>query len=258
MADNGQRAYRDNSENLHTIGEVKLANKWQLEGPVAAAVPLLEACGNMSKAILAPLSRYLTGPCCDIFCHCTNIDTDHYKQDLTSGISSASRYIKELLNSQGIRRHRVLNVTSTVLELQAEQAWADPTMLGSAAYSAILRLINAEAGSILAKRIIPPQTTPEPKRHRILHETPGPSRERRQAAVHPSPHRHTSARTGSGHFSMHDTPGLSTDRHQASGYQSPHRHSSARSESGNSSRHDSPARHRHRSDPERSSHYKYQ
>ena len=222
MADNGQRAYRDSSDNLHTIGEVKIANKWQLEGPVAAAVPLLEACGNMSKAILAPLPRYLTGPCCDIFRHCTNIDSDQFKQDLTSGISSASRYIKELLNSQGIRRHGVLNVTSTVLELQAEQAWADPTMLSTAAYNGILRSINAEASSILAKCIIPPQTTPEPKRHRILYETPGPSTDHHQADGHQSPRRHSSARTGSGH-----------------------------------SRHDSPARYRHQSDPGRSSHDQY-
>ncbi len=47
----GDRAYCDNSGNLHTVGEVKNADQVQLEGPVAIWIPLFEAAGSLSKEL---------------------------------------------------------------------------------------------------------------------------------------------------------------------------------------------------------------
>ncbi len=122
------------------------------------SLPLLEAASNTAKAILAPLPRFITGPCCSDPAHATNCKNTGFKDGLKRDLVEVANFIREVLNNNGIRRHRVLNVNSLVLDEAPERAWKSYNEPSITAYGNILKHIYNEAGSI-QKKTAPDRTT---------------------------------------------------------------------------------------------------
>ncbi len=81
-----------------------------------------------------------------------------------AGISTITRTIKDTLNSNGVRRHRILNVTSSIMEMPETVAWSAGKATADA-YSVILDTLISEADSVTSKRAIPAMRRPDAKRH---------------------------------------------------------------------------------------------
>ncbi len=168
--------------NHHIRGPVKIAENQQLGRAIMDANPLLEAAGEEAKVILAPLPRYVSGPCCRDPAHCTNISSSSYRDTLKKDLANTARYIRDVINNNGIRRHRVINLTNTLMDVPIEVAWEknplNPTRKG---YKTILDVVLAEAGPILAKKRTRSEMDPEPlERTRNRHQSePSPERSRR-------------------------------------------------------------------------------
>ena len=139
------------------------------------AAPLIAAAGNHGKAILGPLPKYAVKPCCADPAHCTNCGTAAYREKIKKELNNAANTIRESLNNNGIRRHRVLTASNTVLEAPPEVVWgSDPIIPSQKTYKAILSSVLTQAGSILYKK---PINVPATKR---LRSEADPQEERRQ------------------------------------------------------------------------------
>ncbi len=115
-------------------------------------MPLLEAASTMAKAVIAPLLYYIREPCCPNERHATNSGSPAFAGSLPAELAKTTRQLKELLNANGLRRHRVLNVSSTIMAMQLDQAWSDHTTVPTeTALKALLKAINGEAKSIIKK-----------------------------------------------------------------------------------------------------------
>ena len=84
--------YRDSSERiaakgLHIRGAVNIAKSTKIGEAIENSLPLLEAAGNTAKAILGPMPRYVSGPCCADPAHTTNIKKPRYKDGLKRDLS---------------------------------------------------------------------------------------------------------------------------------------------------------------------------
>ena len=81
-----------------------------------------------------------------------------------SGLSNVARALKEILNSNGVRRHRVINGASSIMEIPATVAWT-AGRVSNDAYSVLLDSILAEADTVVAKGTILPPQRPDAKEH---------------------------------------------------------------------------------------------
>ncbi len=150
--------FRDQNNRLpargtHIRGPVKVAEKKEIEEAVEAAAPLITAAGNHGKAILGPLPKYAVKPCCADPAHCTNCGTAAYREKIKKDLNDAANTIRESLGNNGIRRHRVLTASNTVLEAPPEEVWgSDPIIPSKKSYRAILSSVLTQAGSILSKK----------------------------------------------------------------------------------------------------------
>ena len=156
---------------VHIRGAVHIAKSSTIGQGVEEALPLLEAAGGQAKAILAPFPRYITGPCCNDPTHTTNVLLNSYKDGLKKDLGEVAKFIQDVLNNNGIRRHRVLNMATTLLEVPVEVAWADTVTAKPTAYKTILDSIFNDANSILKKSA--PERAVGLKR---THSDSGPSR----------------------------------------------------------------------------------
>ena len=143
---------------------------------------------------------FTAGPCFDNTSHAINASNDSYNSTLCNNLSDTSRNIKELLNSNGVRRHRVLNAASTVLEAPSEVVWVDSNLTNNT-YSAILKSLLDEANSTYSKRPIPPLHKPSAKRHqsepgRYRYEEEPSDSDRARERHHSHPHASSHERTG--------------------------------------------------------------
>ncbi len=148
----------------HIAGAVCYADKHQLTQTAKKSLPLFDSAGENAKLSVAPLPAYTQGPCCANKTHAVNAGSSDFKSSVWSGISNVTRTIKETLNANGVRRHRILNVTSSIMEMPVTVAWADGKATADA-YSIILDSLILESDTVTSKRAIPAMRRPEAKRH---------------------------------------------------------------------------------------------
>ncbi len=162
---------RTATRGTHIRGAVHIAKSSTIWQGVEEALPLLEAAGGQAKAILAPFPWYITRPCCNDPSHTTNVLLKTYKDGLKKDLGEVAKFIRDVLNNNGVRRHRVLNMATTLLEVPVEVAWADAVTAKPSAYKTILDSIYTDANSILKKSA--PERAVGLKR---THSDSGPSR----------------------------------------------------------------------------------
>ncbi len=163
MSQEGQRSTTDSDDKLHVTGAVCYADNKQLDPIVKRCLPVLDSAGENPKIVISPLPAFTEGPCCSNPGHAINAGTPEFKTSIWSGLSGQTRAVKEIMNANGIRRYRCLNLASSIMEMPATIAWTNGKP-STEAYSVLLDSILAEADSVVVKRSIPPPHRPEPKR----------------------------------------------------------------------------------------------
>ncbi len=161
--ENGIRAAETSDGILHVQGEVRIAQRHQVEPYFAEVLPLLEAGGNEPKIILTPLPAFTAGPCCDQYQHVTNAGSNDYVSLLRTRLGQIWRGLKDFTENERLTKTRAVNAAATVIDVPKEVAWQDNT-LTDAAYKAVLDCILAEAESIRGKR--PNLQLPESEKRR--------------------------------------------------------------------------------------------
>ena len=164
IEENGRRSYQSSDGTTHLEGPVHFPTKSRLEPSVLKTLPLFDCAKESMKSVITPMPRFISGPCCEKATHATNAGSAEYQESLKQNISSIGRYIREIAGANNIRKLRVLNVTSTVLDVQkadAQGGHAD----SPGTYTAVLNAILAESAAHMFKRPLPTPKRPPPKRH---------------------------------------------------------------------------------------------
>ena len=87
----------------HVEGELHIADKKATKELFNIITPLLRAGGAHEKVLLAPLVRYIVGPCCDAKTHVTNMREPNYVKGIVHGIRQIKDMLLELAHSKRIR-----------------------------------------------------------------------------------------------------------------------------------------------------------
>jgi len=137
---------------FHVEGALKMADRETFKQIVYGSVPLLRAGGEGVKIVVAPMPRYITGPCCSNKQHVTNFGEKKYGKQMGDRLADIGDWVKEFVYGKRITNFQVFCPTSLTMcpaetkeELMA--IWGrDPVHLSRHGYAkearALVELLN--------------------------------------------------------------------------------------------------------------------
>ena len=108
------RKNRDDGR-YHVEGALKMADRETFMQIVYSSVPLLRAGGEGVKIVVAPMPRYITGPCCNNRGHVTNFGDKKYGKIMGDKLADIGDWVKEFVYGKRITNFQVFSPTTLIL-----------------------------------------------------------------------------------------------------------------------------------------------
>ena len=99
----------------HVVGALKMADRETFKQIVYSSVPLLCAGGEGVKIVVAPMPRYITGPCCNNRGHVTNFGEKKYGRSMGDRLADIGDWVKEFVYGKRITNFQVFCPTSLTM-----------------------------------------------------------------------------------------------------------------------------------------------
>ena len=96
---------------FHVEGALKMADRDTFKQIVYGSVPLLRAGGEGVKIVVAPMPRYITGPCCSNRSHVTNFGEKRYGKVMGDRLADIGDWLKEFVFGKRITNFQVFSPT---------------------------------------------------------------------------------------------------------------------------------------------------
>jgi hypothetical protein len=126
--------HKDPSGTIHAIGELVLVPKewqWKLYDQIEKELTDLK---ENPTIIMAPLPRYMTGPCCESVDHMVNLRTTELRAAMEQEIYQVRKNLKDFAFRRG--RRAVVTVSTWGLVKRLEEVWLDQIKLKEKGYFA--------------------------------------------------------------------------------------------------------------------------
>jgi len=115
--------FDSNREQFHIPGTVEMLSKERMHSLFSIILPLLKIGGGIPVILIMPYKRWIEDKCCNSPSHGINTATKEWEKTVEDRISEATRTMRSLLFSKGLRHVRVINPCSIGKDLPNYEIW---------------------------------------------------------------------------------------------------------------------------------------
>jgi hypothetical protein len=133
----------------HMKGELRVERREGQYENYLALKPLLDLVDKRRGLVVAPMLRYWIKPCCEDRGHVTNIQDQHYQENMSRSLKEASQNLKDFLFHDGKRHFKVVYPSVDLRSLSTDEVWgSDPIHPLAGVYGKIAEAVVKIAGTL--------------------------------------------------------------------------------------------------------------